>query len=118
MADIQWRTFRPLHKWLLIKSDPRVKQTKGGIHLTDELTGVERVMEGTGRILKVGNREEIREATGNMDLEPGMRVCFRGFLKDAFHEFAKDEDGCQIFLLRAEDIMAVVEDEVTMGAFS
>jgi co-chaperonin GroES (HSP10) len=112
-----WRHWSPLKKWVMVKADPRVKKTKGGIHLTEELVAVERVMEGTGRILKVGNNDDILKAVG-VSLEPGMRICYRGFLKDAFQEFGKDDDGCDVFLLRAEDVIAVIGDDVLMGAFS
>ncbi len=113
---LNWREVRPLKKWVLVKSDPRMRQTKGGIALPDQLLGVERVMEGTGILLKVGNRvREVLEAP----LEPGTRVCFRGFLKDASAmEFNRHEDGCQVFMLHADDILAVVGDGVTLGAFS
>lgn len=112
MSSVDWRTFRPLYKWVLVKADPRVKKTAGGIILTEEITGIERVMEGTGRILKVG-----KEAA--KDVEPGERICYRGFLKDAFYDaFKRDEDGCQIFLLRIEDVMMVIPDDVEMGFFS
>lgn len=110
--DIDWRKFTPLKKWVLVKADPRVKKTSGGIILTEALTGIEKVMEGTGRILQVGS-----EAA--KDVEPGERICFRGFLKEAFHAaFKRDEDGCQIFMLRIEDVIAVIPDDVEMGAFS
>lgn len=110
--DIDWRTFQPLHKWVLVKADPRVKKTAGGIFLTDELTGIEKVMEGTGRVLKVG-------VEAAKDIELGARICYRGFLKEAFHmAFKRDEDGCQIFMLRIEDVMAELDDDVEMGAFS
>lgn len=116
-VPLNWRNWSPRNKWLFVKADPRVKKTRGGIELPDQQVAVERVMEGTGRLLKVGDRQMIRDAIGD-DLEPGMRICFRGFLKDAFQEFEKDEDGCPIFLLRAEDVMAVIGDDITMGAFS
>ena len=112
-----WKTTRPLNLWLIVKADPRVKKTKGGIILTEQLTGIERVMEGTGHLLRVGDRDEIRKKIG-ADLEPGMRICFRGFLKDVFHEFEVEEDGQTIFLLHAKDVLAVIESDVSMGAFS
>lgn len=110
--SLDWRRFRPLKKWVLVKADPRVKKTAGGIVLTDELTKIEKVMEGTGRLLKVGS-----EAA--KDVEVGDRICYRGFLKDAFHDaFTRDEDGCQIFMLRIEDVMMVIPDDLEMGFFS
>lgn len=118
MIDI--KTFKPRGKWVVVKADPRMKTTKGGIELPDFLVGAERVMEGTGRILKVGSgREAILDVTGGVMLEPGQRIFFRGFLKDAFHDFSMDEDGLRIFLLRAEDIMGIIDDDnIKMGAFS
>lgn len=117
--SIDLKTFRPHGKWLVVKADPRVKKTKGGIELPDMQLMAERVMEGTGRILKVGSdREGILDATGGVMLESGMRIFYRGFLKDAFAEFTTDEDGQPIFLLRAEDIMGILEDDSQMGAFS
>jgi co-chaperonin GroES (HSP10) len=112
---MKWRQFRPIREWVVVKADPRVKATSGGIVLPEQLLGVERVMEGTGRILKVGNRDDIRKTTGGVDLEPGMRICFRGFLKDAYQEFDKDEDGQIVFLLHSKDVLAVVSDDVKLG---
>lgn len=117
---IDLKTFHPHGKWLVVKADPRVKKTKGGIELPGMQLMAERVMEGTGHLLKVGSdREGILDATGGVMLEVGMRIAFRGFLKDAFAEFSTDEDGQPIFLLRAEDVMLILDDEdVQMGAFS
>lgn len=114
------KTFHPKGKWVVVKADPRVKKTKGGIELPEMQLQAERVMEGTGHILKVGSdREGILNATGGVMLEPGMRIFYRGFLKDAFYDFTTDDDGQTIFLLRAEDIMGIIEDDdVQMGAFS
>lgn len=115
--DIQH--FRPRGKWLVVKADSRVKKTKGGIELPDMQLKAERVMEGTGHIIKVGSdREGILNSTGGVMLEVGMRICYRGFLKDAFADFTTDEDGQPIFLLRAEDVIGIIDEEVTMGAFS
>ena len=108
-----WQVCRPLNHWLIVKADPRVKKTAGGIHLPDQIVQVERVMEGTGRIVKVGSRAH--EKVG-VPLEPGMRICFRGFLKDAFHEFAED-DGCRVFMLKADDVIAIIGEDIQMGAF-
>jgi co-chaperonin GroES (HSP10) len=108
---IEWQKFRPLHKWVLVKADPRVKKTSGGILLTDEIIKVERVMEGTGKILKAG-----KEALE--DVSVGERICYRGFLKDAFCDTFEKEDDCDIFILRIEDVLAVIPDDIEMGEFS
>lgn len=106
---------RPLKKWITVKCDPRVKKTKGGIHLTEGLVHAEKMMEGTGRVLRVGR--DVAE-TCSFGLEPGMRVCYRGFLKDASAMEFYPIDDCPVFMLRAEDVLAVIDEDVVMGAFS
>jgi len=108
---IEWKKFRPAKKWLLVKADPRVKKTPGGIHLTDELTQVERLMEGTGRVLCCGSE-------AMKSVEPGERICYRGFLKDVYDAFVRDEDDCPIFILQVEDVLMVIPDDIQMGGFS
>jgi co-chaperonin GroES (HSP10) len=112
-TDRDWHDWRPIRAWVFVKADPRVKKTAGGIHLPDQIVQVERVMEGTGRVLRVGN--EVEKTCGYL-VKEGDRICFRGFLKDAFHEF-KEEDGCRIFMLKADDILAVIDEDIQMGEF-
>ncbi len=100
----------PHKKWCMVKADHRVKKTAGGIHLTDELVKVERVMEGTGRVLAVGSEV--------IDVVVDDRVAFRGFLKDVSRGMIAREDDCDIFLIRTEDLIAVIGEGVSMGAFS
>lgn len=108
-------TFRPLGKWLLVKADPRVKKSKGGIHMPDGQVLAERKMEGTGTILKMGGR--VSEACGGV-LEPGMRICYKGYLKDASAmEFETIKD-CPVFMIRIEDVLAIVEGDTQMGFLS
>lgn len=119
IEGVDWRNFKPLREWVLIKGDPRVSRTKGGIFLPDQQVAVEKTMEGTGTVLAVGNMKQIHKNTGGVDLEIGMRVCFRGFLKDAsMAEFTPHEDGSPVFLIHSRDILAIVGDDVQMGAFS
>ncbi len=108
-----WRELKLLDNWMLVKADPRVKKTAGGIHLPDQIVMVERVMEGSGRVLAVGPR--VHDILGD-DLRVGDRIMFRGFLKDAFNEF-QEEDGCKIFLLKAEDALMVLGQDVDVGEF-
>jgi co-chaperonin GroES (HSP10) len=112
--DFDWKKARPRRNCVIVKADPRVKQSKGGILLPDQTVAIERVMEGTGRLVAVG--DEVAKILGD-ELKVGDRICYRGFLKDAA-PIAKAEDGCQVFVLRAEDVLAVVGDEVDIGAFS
>lgn len=109
LATISWEDFQPIGDWVLVKADPRVKKTAGGIFLTEELTKIERVMAGSGRLLKCGPK-------AMPDVEPGERICYRGFLKDACHaSFKRDKDGCQIFMLRLEDVLMVIPDTTVVG---
>lgn len=100
----------PYKHWVMVKADPRVKQTPGGILLTDELVGIERVMEGTGRVLAVGSEVD--------EVAVGERVAYRGFLKDVSQGMVQKEDDCDVFFIRIEDILAAISDDVAMGAFS
>lgn len=106
---------RPLGKWVVVQADPRVKKTSGGIELPDMMVAAERVMEGTGRVLRVGP-QVCKELS--FSLEPGMRVCYRGFLKDASSAEFERIDDCDVFMLHVNDILAVVDGDVRMGAFS
>ena len=111
-----WQRVRPRNGWVLVKSEPRVKQSKGGIVLPDGLLKMERMMEGTGVVLRMGSKvcDEL-----NFHLEEGMRVCYRGFLKDASAWlFDRHEDGCQVFMIEATDLLAVVDPGVELGALS
>lgn len=109
LSTVNWRNFQPLHDWVLVKADPRVKKTAGGVLLTEELIKIERVMAGSGRLLKCGSE-------AMKDVEPGERICYRGFLKDACHAaFTRDEDDCQIFLLKIADVLMVIPDSTEVG---
>ncbi len=115
-GQLDWKRVRPRGDWALVKTDPRVKQTKGGLHLPDGLLGMEKMSEATGVVLRLGGTVC---DTLNFGLEPGMRVCFRGFLKDASaHIFERHEDGCEVFMITADDILAVVDESVQVGALS
>lgn len=109
-----WTKARPRSNCVIVRADPRVKKTKGGIVLPEQMLAVERVMEGTGRLVAVGS--EVSKVLGE-ELKVGDRICYRGFLKDAA-PVAKTEDGCQIFVLRAEDVLAVISDDTGIGEFS
>lgn len=117
---LNYRQFRPRKNWVVVCGDPRVKKTKGGIILTEAITGVERVMEGSGTLLKVG--PEVEEKLGTA-LKSGERIVYRGFLKDAtFQEFEPDTElhgePCPVFLLKSDDIIGVLEPGVQVGFFS
>ncbi len=70
-------------------------------------------MEGTGKVLSIGHLVPM----SGSEIEQLDRVCFRGFLKDA-HKIDKSADGSDIFLIHYRDLLAVVDEEVSLGAFS
>jgi co-chaperonin GroES (HSP10) len=104
------RKVHPCGTWVLVRADPRVKKTAGGIVLPDKLVGVERVMEGTGTVLRVGKKVK--------DVKAKERVAFRGFLKDVTADIFMKEEDCDVFLIKEEDILAIIGPGITMGAFS
>ena len=110
----KWQEFRPMNDWVVVKADPRKTETKGGLVLPQQELLAEKVMEGTGVLLKVGSG--VKKKIG-VELEPGERICFRGFLKDVFHEF-EEEDGCRVFILRADDVLMTIDKGVELGMLS
>ena len=107
--------FSPHGTWLLVEEEKRLEETKGGIVLPEMQLMAERVMVASGRLLKIGSdREAVLDATGGVMLEPGMRIFFRAFLKDAFHEFIPSDTGLRRFLLKAADVLGIIDDETTL----
>lgn len=104
---------RAYGEWVIVRADPRVKQTAGGIHLPDQTVQAELRMEGTGTVLSIGHLVPLD--SGEFDQLD--RVCFRGFLKDA-HKIGKSSDGSDVFIIHYKDLLAVVDGEVSLGAFS
>ena len=50
------------------------------------------------------------------DIAVGDRICYRGFLKDACHaSFKRDKDGCQIFMLKIDDVLMQLPDTTQVG---
>jgi co-chaperonin GroES (HSP10) len=91
-----------------------VKKTKGGIELPNFQIGIEKTMEGTGTVLRVGSR--VNDSMSG--LEAGQRICYRGFLKDASSMEFETIDDCPVFMIRVEDVLAIIDADVKMGAFS
>jgi len=113
---LDWETVKPRGPWVLAKSDPRAKQTKGGIILTDQITGIEKVSIESAHALRVG--DGVEKVVGTK-ISEGDRFCFRGFLKDAtIKEFQRLEDGSTVFLINAKDIIALIDEGTDVGVFS
>ncbi len=118
---------RPREGWALILDDQRKTETHGGIIIPVE-TGAEKVTEGSGTVIAVGNGEK-NAAAG---LEKGIRVVYRSFLKYAHKleaelpddkgepqtEKWKNGEEKRYFLINTDDILAVMAPGVEVGVFS
>lgn len=109
---------KPLGEHVVIAVDPRTTVTKGGIHLPERDTYVEHVMEGTGRVVAVGPGRLIEKGPDAgkyvpCPVEPGDRVCFRRFLKDAIPLATVDE--IEYCILVASDIQMKVPEDLKLS---
>ena len=115
---IEARTVKPIKEWALVLAEPRKPVTSGGIILTGELTAPERVEGGAGRLIYIGTDEKFR----TVDLSQGTRILYRGFLKYAnpvdSEETWPDGQKKHFFLMKLDDIIAEIGDDVEVGAFS
>lgn len=88
----------------------------GGIYLPIE-TGVEKVTEGAGIIVRVG----VGELNKTLDLSPGQRVVIRSYLKYANtipnEEMWPSGAKKEYFLMSSKDIMALVPQDIAIGVF-
>jgi co-chaperonin GroES (HSP10) len=108
--EIHWKRVHPATNWVLVKVDPRRRVTSGGIHLTDTLTKAERVMEGSGEVLRVGPKVE--------EIEVGDRIVFRGFLKEVSSDIFAKIDDAEVCLLKEDDVLMVIGGEHEVGVYS
>lgn len=108
---------RPGRDFVLILAEPRKEVLASGILLPIE-TGAEKVTEGSGHIIRVGNGKRA-DVVG---LSPGDRVVYRSFLKEA-NPVPTDQkwaDGRkkEYFIIDVNDIMSIVPSDVEVGVFS
>ena len=112
------RGVRPKRGWITVLDDQRNDKTFSGILLPTNLTGIERVREGTGEVIAVGNGEK-NEALG---VKPGQKICYRSFLKYAHRLETEETWGSgevkHFFLMDSDDILGIVPEGVTVGVFS
>lgn len=113
MTVLDPRKIRPKRDWVIVKDDKRPEQTAGGIYLPGNETGVEKVKEGSGTIISVGLGDK-NQALG---LEPGQKVCFRGFLKHA-NRIETEDSNDHYFFMASDDILGIVPEGVSVGVFS
>lgn len=110
--------FKPLHDWVVVRIQNRRTMTESGLHLPTATTGLEKVMEGDGRIVSIGPGK-LRENGKRLppeDIAVGDRVTFRRYLKDA--QPLDKIDGHEYALFRADDLQGVLSEDANIGQFS
>lgn len=105
------KTIRPKRDFISVQADPRKEITSGGLYLPPSETGVEKVTERAGTVIRVGPGKGEQ-----LSLKSGDRVVYRGFLKHA--NPIQTDDGTEAFLMSVDDVLAVVEGDVHVGCFS
>lgn len=110
-------TVKPRRDWVMVLEAPR-KTLVSGIHLPASETGVEKVTEKAGQVIRLGPGDK----SGRIGLKEGDRIVYRGFLKHHMPLESEErwEDGSPkcYFLMDVADVMAVVSGDLDVGAFS
>ncbi len=108
---------RPNRNFILVLMDQR-KEKVGSIILPGQETGVEKVTEGAGTIIRVGSAD----AQHKLGLEEGMRIVYRSFLKHAnpvdTDEVWGDGSHKEYFLMSSDDVIAIIPPGMEVGVFS
>ena len=112
------RKIRPRDGWVIVLADARKLELASGILLSPNESGVEKVTEGAGEVIRVGRGIKCETA----GLEPGQRVVYRGYLKYA-NPIENDEvwpDGRKktYFIMSMLDILAITPEGMEVGVFS
>lgn len=109
---------RPKRDWVLVLDDQRKTTLSSGLIIPGVETGIEKVMEWSGTIIRLGPGEK----ADKLNLCNGMRIMYRGFLKHANRVESEEkwEDGSpkHYFLMSIDDIVAEIGEEVEVGYFS
>jgi len=115
--DYNPQKIRPRRDWVLVLDDERKDVLASGIIIPTE-TGVEKVTEGTGTLIRVGPGDK----TSAINIEPGSKVVYRSYLKYAnpIDSEEKWPSGStkRYFLMSCEDLFGVVAPGVEVGVFS
>lgn len=105
---------RPVKEdWVIVLNDKRRTQTAGGIILTEEETGIEKVTEGAGTIIRVGKGPKIDAEK----LKEGDRIVYRSYLRIP-NRIPTENREDEYFFMAVDDIMAVIQPGVEVGVFS
>ncbi len=104
---------------LFILEDPQQTETYGGLILTEKLPTEAEVGFSTGTIYKAGDYAHLLMGLPHTTIldNPleGKRVVFRKYLAEACR-FNEKIDSKNVFMIRAEDIVALVKEGVQVHA--
>jgi len=116
---------------VLIRSEPRPKESSGGIVLPAEFTAAEKIQERAGEVIRIGgprDRSALPETHRCSDhtlrglleeVKVGDRVLFRGFIADANNLKKQwgieDAQGREYSIIDIRDILAVIGSDVRIG---
>jgi co-chaperonin GroES (HSP10) len=105
-------------EWAVVLAEPRKVELSSGLFLPPSETGVEKVTQGAGTIIRVGEGEK----NSRLGLEKGQRILYRTFLKYAnpIETDEKWESGVpkEYFIINTKEIMAIIPPDVDVGVFS
>lgn len=83
------KKIKPFGPWILVKVDPPPEKSEGGIY-RPQGNAEDRTGQATGTVLRLGkgNLNQGKRAIKSgkydpIDLKPGMRIAFRGYLQEA-----------------------------------
>jgi co-chaperonin GroES (HSP10) len=117
MSNFDPLKIRVRDSWAVVLMDERQDTLASGIYLPT-VTAAEKVTEGAGMLVRVGEGKKNRE----LGLEPGMRICLRSYLKYANaipnEETWPSGQGKEYFILNVDDILAIVPEGVQVGVYS
>lgn len=109
---------RPMKNWVCVLAQPRKTKLASGLLLAPNETGLEKVSQSTGHIIRVGAGDKCAA----LELKAGDRVLYRGFLKHAnpLPTEEKWEDGQPkvYFLMSVDDLLAVIPEDMDADVFS
>jgi co-chaperonin GroES (HSP10) len=113
------RKVKPRRDWVLVLLDQRKTQLASGLFIPGSETGVEKVTESAGEVIRLGPSDKL---IGKLEVKEGDRIVFRAFLKHHM-SFESEEtwpDGGkkEFFLMDVADIMAVIGEGISVGVFS
>lgn len=105
---------KPSRDWCLVLHDKRVMTLKSGLVLPLTETTTERLSQGSGLLVRLGNGDKIKA----LGLIKGLRVVFRTYLRHLNPVYGDDiepwDDGSEkrYFLIHVDDLIAV-SDQTT-----